>query len=56
MAKKVEVKLVVDGKELPLEEVKDSKNFLKFKLGDFNGDGERDVIASVYLLKEKFGA
>ena len=53
---KVEVKLVINGKEMPLEEVKDSKNFKKFKLGDFNGDGERDVVANVYLLKEKFEA
>lgn len=53
----VQVKLVVTtekgAREIPLDEVKPTKNFLKFKTGDFDG-ADRQVVASVYLATEVF--
>lgn len=53
----VNVKLVVTTeqgtKEIPLDEVKPTKNFLKFKTGEFDG-ADRQVVASVYLATEAY--
>jgi len=44
---KMEVKVIIDDREIKLEPNGESKNFLKFK----NPDKETDVIANVYVKK-----